>query len=159
MGDKSFGMTLFMWIAGIAFIIVSIILIFFPISNFIEKLNIKNNGIEIAATITDKSYTYERYTNYENFRVIKSSTARYCVEYIVNNETYSYRFSSKLISYDTGDIVSVYCLENNPTEVYSAIERHYIVEGIVGTLICFVIGILCLKKYNIFEYKSEINVI
>ena len=151
MNKHGFFTTLFMSVMGFVFIIVGIALIYLGIKVVVDDINIKNNGIVIKATITYRSRYSSDDSNYHR------------IEYTVNGEKYMGSFKSLSSSYKKGDIISIYCLKDNPKKILVPLESSNkgmkVLCGIVVTIFLIVLGGLCIKNYNIFKYKRVINVV
>jgi len=150
MNKHGFFITLFMSVMGFVFIIAGIALIYLGIKVVVDDINIKNNGIVIKSTITHKSRYSSDDLNY------------YRIEYTVNGEKYTDSFNSLSSSYKKGDVISIYCLKDNPKKILVPLESGNkgmkVLFGIVVTIFLIVLGGLCIKNYNIFKYKRVINV-
>lgn len=150
MNKHGFFTTLFMSVAGVAFILGGIVLIFMGIKVVMDDIDVKNNGIVIEALITYRSkYSSDEFTYYK-------------IEYTVNEEKYTESFESLSTLYKEGDIINIYCLKNNPKKIYVPLESSnkgmQILSSMVGAIILIVLGRLCIKYYNIFKYKRVIDV-
>lgn len=159
MEEHSLGETLFMSIAGIIFIIGSIICIYAGIKIIIEENFIKANGIEVEAIITYKS-VYQKKRAKESMH--QDNYAHYSIQYEVNGKKYTDYFRSTSYQYYKGDVIKIYCLENNPEKIYNHLEKG---EKITQVIMCIIIAITliklgntCIKEYNIFKYRRSINV-
>lgn len=157
MGRKTFATTLFMSIVGIIFITMAIGILLFNIFKFFENKYIQNHGIPITATIVyksiddyDSSYTSRRNRN-EGF-----STISYSIKYNVNGVDYSYSCESTNRSYREDDTITIYYLANNPEKVVVPLEKgNGILQTIIVCPIFLLLGIPCIKFYNVFTYKRE----
>ena len=150
MNKHGFFTTLFMSVMGFVFIVGGIALIYLGIKVVVDDINIKNNGIVIEATITYIS----RYSS--------DDSTYYHIEYTVNGEKYTDSFESLSSSYKKGDIISIYCLKDNPKKILVPLESSNIgmqvSSSIAIAIFLIVLGRLCIKNYNIFKYKRVINV-
>lgn len=150
MEENSFVTTLFMFIVGIGFIIFSLIIVSFCLIIPVEKAYIKNKGIQIEAKVISKSWDYLDEHPHYNYRI----------EYVVFNQTYSYYFESNKNDYNENDIITIYCLYNNPEKVSVAIEKNNVefLNYFFAVNILLFLGIMSVKNYNIFKYKRIIEV-
>lgn len=159
MNDKNFITTLFMSVAGIIFLIIALFPIVFNIVKWIQNNNIKNNGVPITATIIWGSIIdNDRY--YENgYGFSLSSLSRtYRIEYTVNDKEYSEYVELTEKSYKEGDTITMYCLLDNPNKIYIPLENKVRILSIFIVCPIFsMLGINCIKIYNIFTYKKSYN--
>jgi hypothetical protein len=156
MERKTFATTLFMSIVGFIFIIMAIGILVFNIFKFFENKYIQNHGLPITATIIYKSIDdYDRSYTYRT-RNDGLSTISYIIEYNVNGVDYSYSCESTIRSYREDDTITIYCLANNPEKVVVPLEKgNGILQTIIVCPIFLLLGIPCIKFYNVFTYKRE----
>lgn len=150
MEKHGFLTVLFMSIAGVLFMIVAIFLIVIGIKIFADYIDIINKGIEIEATIMDRDlYGSE-------------NSATYHIKYMVSGEQHTQSFKSSTKTYRQGDTITIYVLENNPEKIVIPIESNnplsQTMYSIIGASILMVLGRLCIKNYNVFQYKKFIRV-
>ena len=114
MNEQNFITTLFMFIVGTIFTLLSLIVIFVVVKVPFERIYIKNTGIQVDAKVIYRSYdSLDEYPHYN-----------YKIEYEVNGNTYSYHFESNNSTYNENDIISIYCLPDTPEKASVSIEKN-----------------------------------
>lgn len=136
---------LFMWLSGILFIISAIVILIYGIYNLEQNKAIKKNGINSNAIIEQK-YVDEKNVSYK-------------IKYVVNDEEYWYYFESSEKFYQKNKYIEIYYLPDNPNNIYVPIETEYFTQSMNVIYILLGLGLLCLKEFNIFKYRSSIEVV
>lgn len=146
MNSKSFMTTLFMSLAGLAFIIIAFIPIIFNIYKWFENANIENNGKQINATITSRSIM-----DIDDDELSRT----YSIEYVVNDKKYSESIVLTEKNLKEGDTITMYYLLDNPEKIYVPLEdKGHILSIFIAFPIFSFLGYLCIKRYNIFTYNK-----
>ena len=154
MNGKSFITTLFMSIAGLAFIAIAFAPIVLNVVKWIENTNIKNNGEQINATITYRSIIDNEYNRHDEGFSDMSRT--YFIEYEVNGKKYMESIDSTEKNHKVGETITIYCLLDNPEKIYAPLENKGRILSIFIVFPIFsMLGYACIRNYNIFTYKKS----
>lgn len=138
------------FIVGILLIISAIGAIAVFIFKEYENNNIKNNGIQVNATI----YEISSKTKRTRSTVINNQKV-YSIKYVINNETHYKSVSSSKKDLQKGDTIIIYCLPNEPTKVYVPIESNgNLMLGVMAFLL-FIPGIVVIKCSNIVKRAKQ----
>lgn len=163
MKDNSYTTVVFMFTVGIIFILIAIFSIVLGVKGPIERAYVKNNGVQINAEVASKTWhqsTYSERTS-RNSSSSRINYYSYTIKYEFDGREYSHSFDSHSGKYNEKDIITIYCLANNPNKVSVDIEHEV---GLIGAVLAAVtifggVGILCVIKYNIFKYRRIVKVI
>lgn len=142
--NKVFGILILIFsLMGLIFLIVSISLL-------IYMNNYKTNGIRTTATIKEFSYIREDNGKYQT---------DYYLSYYVNDIEYFEELSARNSSYDSGDEITIYYLESNPSKyldvlTISIVGYVFLSIGSVFLLTSIIIAIVFLKGRRIVKLKE-----
>ena len=149
MRRESFIVTLFMFIAGIAFIIIGFNILVKNITTFMENSNLKKYGEQVSASITYRSKRDTSSKNSSHFEISK----HYIIEYVIDGKKYSKQLTSTEKKHEIGDTITIYCMRDNPEKIYAPMENLY---RVLTVLVVFpgltIVGLFSIIKYNIFTY-------
>lgn len=151
--EHGFFAYLFMTISGIALIIIGILPIIISINSAIEKAYKEKNEKLVEVTVISKEV--------DESGIWNSYKVTYVVTYTINNKEYVKELGLDKISYaNKGDKVTL-AYTNNPEKLmipYTEGAAIIALAYLPVTLPFFIIGVLCIKRYNVFKYKKTINV-
>lgn len=139
-----------LFIFGICFIICAIGLIALFVFKEYEKNNIKNNGIQVNATI----YEISSKTKRTRSTVINNQKV-YSIKYVINNETHYKSVSSSKKDLQKGDTIAIYCLPSEPTKVYVPIENNGNFMLVVMSILLIIPGIVIMRCSDIMKRVKQ----
>lgn len=153
MENENFLTLLFMSLFGIIIIMCVIIMIIVGIFKIISKPNLEQEAVKIIAQI---EICIEKGT--------KNKVSKYSVKYEIDGKEYNNKIEIKDKNLKEGDKIYVYYVPGNENELYLSNERNIIVEIIAMILQILlltpimVLGVKCIKNYNVFKYRRTINI-
>ncbi len=156
MENEKFLTCLLMSIFGIILIFIAIFILILQANSIIKYSRLEQEAIPLTAEVIYKMEKRDK----EN--IIRYT---YSIEYVINEEKHNDYIEIKDSSINVGDKIVVYYLQGEEDKIYLSKENN-ISKNILSFILILVFfelplslfGIKCIKNYNVFKYKREINV-
>jgi len=156
MENEKFLTCLLMSVFGIILIFIAIFILILSINSISKHSTLEQEAIPVTAEITYKMKKRDKKN------IIRYT---YSVEYVINKQKHNDYIETKDSSLNVGDKIEAYYIPGEEDRIYLSKENS-ISKNILSFVLILVFfelplslfGIKCIKNYNVFKYKREIDV-